>query len=641
MRTYSDAQLNAMKNTEPDRYFYYSHEEMFRKVGINLENGNWEMPLIYDDEVEPSDNKFVRFRRIMESKNGVTMVSTSGNLIRIKAPEFKEEILALSDENAEAHAREVLKPEPEGLGIGFYILRVLSLGFYGGERYKAYKAEKREYEKSKADYAKKEKERKEEFAGYNANLQLKGKKREDVDKYLRSERVDLEVEEVKSGKINSSVQEIRIAVERREAGRANLDFIMGQKKEDAEKVKANLLKEHYLGKEAFEKSNDPKTKNDYIINVDFPKDTKFSEHEIALLGLAATGSLDVQKTAIQYPIPGEDAVMDEKTAEKKAFLNGAKWYNFTDAIFNRQARNASAAAPLFNHAKLAVSDALNKYKDGDYSGLGEILKNGLRQCSRMVMGVDSIQDGSTWVDYCVYAKEMLAMADKDEKLKEAIIKAGFTAQDLKDAITCSNIGVVYERGINAQYKLNNELGLTPEEKVNAATEIVELRALQQMLIKHDNDLHKGSEYKEKVKLLLEEHREKEAERKNLYDNNRKDSPEFKKVLERMNEISLDIGNLPFGYMADYFGYKISFGETLEGLFGSVGSVEKFHNHVCENVNLKDFGNMTGRNIIYKLLPGNADIYVSQIYPKDNELKPEKTLENKKEMQDVKGKVLNA
>ena len=641
MRTYSDAQLNAMKNTEPDRYFYYSHEEMFRNLGINLENGNWEMPLIYDDEYEPSDNKFVRFRRIMESKNGVTMVSTSGNLIRIKAPEFKEEILALSDENAEAHAREVLKPEPEGLGIGFYILRVLSLGFYGGERYKAYKAEKREYEESKADYAKKEKERKEEFAGYNANLQLKGKNRKDVDNYLRSERVDLEAEEAKSGKINSSVSEIRIAVERREAGRANLDFIMGQKKEDAEKVKENLLKEHYLGKEAFEKSNDPKTKNDYIINVDFPKDTKFSEHEIALLGLAATGCLDVQKTAMQYPIPGEDAVMDEKTAEKKAFLNGAKWYNFTDAIFNRQARNASAAAPLFNHAKLAVSDALNKYKDGDYSGLGEILKNGLRQCSRMVMGISSIQDGSTWVDYCVYTKEMLAMADKDEKLKEAIIKAGFTAQDLKDAITCSNIGVVYERGINAQYKLNNELGLTPEEKAAAATEIVELRALQQMFIKHDNDLHKGPEYKEKEKLLLKEHRETQAERRNAYEKYGKDSPELKKIMERMDEISLDIGNLPFGYMADYFGYKISFGETLEGFFGSVGSVEKFHNHVCENVNLKDFGNMTGRNIIYKLLPGNADIYVSQIYPKDNELKPEKKLENKKEMQDVKGKVLNA
>lgn len=641
MRTYSDAQLNAMKNTEPDRYFYYSHEEMFRNLGINLENGNWEMPLIYDDEYEPSDNRFVRFRRIMESKNGVTMVSTSGNLIRIKAPEFKEEILALSDENAEAHAREVLKPEPEGLGIGFYILRVLSLGFYGGERYKAYKAEKRKYEESKADYAKKEKERKEEFAGYNANLQLKGKNRKDVDNYLRSERVDLEAEEAKSQKINSSVSEIRIAVERREAGRANLDFIMGQKKEDAEKVKENLLKEHYLGKEAFEKSNDPNTKKDYILNVDFPKDTKFSEHEIALLGLAATGCLDVQKTAMQYPIPGEDAVMDEKTAEKKAFLNGAKWYNFTDAIFNRQARNASAAAPLFNHAKLAVSDALNKYKDGDYSGLGEILKNGLRQCSRMVMGTSSIQDGSTWVDYCVYTKEMLAMADKDEKLKEAIIKAGFTAQDLKDAITCSNIGVVYERGINAQYKLNNELGLTPEEKAAAATEIVELRALQQMFIKHDNDLHKGPEYKEKEKLLLKEHRETQAERRNAYEKYGKDSPELKKIMERMDEISLDIGNLPFGYMADYFGYKISFGETLEGFFGSVGSVEKFHNHVCENVNLKDFGNMTGRNIIYKLLPGNADIYVSQIYPKDNELKPEKNLENKKEMQDVKGKVLNA
>ncbi len=639
MKTYTDAQLDLMKNADPDRYFYYSREEMFRRVGINLENEDWDLPLVYDYSSDQMDGKFARFVKIMNSKNGVTLVNHSGDLIRIKAPEFKEEILALSDDNAKKIGSKDLKPEPKGLGIGFYILLVLSFGFYGNERLKTYKDEMREYKAAKADFIKREEERKEAFKGYEATLELMGKSPSNVKNYMRDDKIRLNEEEINNKKLNGFVTSIETLFERRAIGYANLDYVMGQKAENAEKVKEILLKNHYLGKNAFERSNVPGERENYLLHVDFPKDTKFSEHEIALFGLAATCCFDVQKASNQYPVPGEKAVMDDAEAEKITVLMGATWYNFTEAIFNRQERNAAAAVPLFNHAKLAVCEALNKSKDGDYSELGEIIKNGLRYCTREVMGTSAVRDVSTWVDYCVYAKEMLAMADRNSELKNAIIDSGFTEQDIRDAIICSNIGDVYERGLNAFNTLSNNSGLTSEEKANAAAEIVELRVIQQMLINHDKELH-GDEYTNTQMALVVKQGELMKAKKKAEEEHGTDSEEYKKCDRECNEVGFELGNLPHGFMAEHFNLKINFGEILERTFGSVGSVDRFHDYVKGCVDFEKFKSMDTRNIITELISDNVKSYVSQVYPQ-KEVKKEKNLENnKKELQNVKGNAMN-
>ncbi len=647
MKTYTDAQLNEMKDNEPYRYFYYSHEEVFRKAGINLENEKWELPLLYENAGDLPDEKFARFYKIMNSENGVTMVSHGGDLVRIKAPEFKEEILANADYNKVAFMHEKPKPEPEGLGIGFYILRIISLGFYGGKRLKAHNAAVREHEESvheyetaKADYEKKEKERQGKFAEHYEKLKRMGKSKDDVKAYMKEDKKKLDAEDAEISKYNKALSEAELARELRVVARNNLDFMMGQKTENAEEVKDYIIRKNYLSESAFVKSDDPEFQKNYLLNVDYPKDTGFSEHEIALFGFAATCCFDVQKASKQYPVPGGKAVMDDEAANKAVIVNGPEWYNFTESVFNRQVRNASAAAPLFNHAKLAACDALNKYKEGDCSKLGELLVNGLRYCSHFIMSVNSIKDDSTWVDDCVYAKEMLALANKDERIKESMVKAGFTDQDFKDANICSNIGDVYERGLNATYSLMTNPDLTPEEKVNAAAEIVELRAVQQMLIQHDSEVHNGPEYTGKIKSLEAELnqclKDEKKARKEFGDN----SPQAKKFREDYSMITANMANMPFGFLSDRIGYKLDYGEMLTGIFGNAGNVDKFHEHVMNNVDLSKFKTMDGKDIIKKLLPGNANSYVSQICPKDKEVKKEKNLENKKEMQDVKGNAMN-
>ena len=646
MKTYTDEQLEIMKKEEPDRYFYYSHENVFRNAGINLENENWEMPLFYENVGDLPDEKFARFRKIMSSENGVTMVSHGSDLVRIKAPEFKEEILANAGYKNVVFRHEKPKHEPESLGIGFYILRVISLGFYGGKRLKAYNEAMREHEESvreynnaKAEYDKKEKERQGKFDEHYEKLKRMGKSKENVEDYMAEDKKKLDAAEEEISKYNKALSDVEIALRFRVVGRNNLDFLMGQKTENAEEVKNHIIRKNYLNESAFIKSDNPELEKNYFINVDYPKNTGFSEHEIALLGFAATCCFDVQKASKQYPVPGGKAVMDDEAAKRAVIVDGAEWYNFTESIFNRQERNATAAAPLFNHAKLAACDALNKYQEGDCSKLGELLVNGLRNCSHFLMSVSSIKDGSAWVDYCVYAKEMLALANKDERIKESMVKSGFTDQDFKDANVCSNIGDVYEKGLNATYSLMTNPDLTPEEKVNAAAEIVELRTVQQMLIQHDGEVHKGPEYTGKMNAFEAELNKCLKDEKRASKEFGENSPQAMKYREDQGVITAQMANMPFGFLSDRLGYKLDYGETLTGIFGNAGNADKFHEHVMKNVDLDKFKTMDGKDIIKKLLPGNANSYILQIYPKNKEVKAQKTNENKKEMQAAKGNVM--
>ncbi len=622
MRTYTDKELEAMKLTEPEKYFFYYNEDEFRRLGIDLNKDNWDLPLVYDETaIDPKADRFKSFYEMMHSENGVRIITPKNDIMCLKAGKEPELITHMTTEVFKGEIKAEPKP-PKGLGFWFYFLRFVTFGGYGDDKLKAYRSKQEEYDKAKATYDRHERSRLDKIKfdtkavemtkEYTDALTKMGKSIEDIKLYMEDIRKDL----LKDKDITDKLSDINDMVIKRTKGHQRLDFLMGPRNgtEAEEKVKQEIIEESYLGEESFRKDKNSENNSKFLIDVNYPADTEFSDHEIALMAFAATCGLDVYKNAIKKPVIGGPDKMSDEAARQDAKNNIGLWYNWTEALFCRKKRNCAGAVPLLNHAKTDTCKALEALKNDDYSKLGEIIKNGLLYTSNFAMSTDTFADNSTWVDYCLYAKEMLSMLDKNPKLKEAVVNAGFTEENFKNAKITANLGELYDKGIDALHKLGSERGLTEEQKKHAIADVIGMR-LSQRLLETDSKRFETLYGKQQAAVGIE--------MMNVHDkNSAKDAKEKNPGQYEANsalykELSGIYNNIGLGYAWPIYNIETKFGECIGTLYDGDNRVQEIHNEILDRVNMDDISKMENHQIIREMLPGNAIKYVKQVYPKDN------------------------
>lgn len=633
MKAYTEYELKQMENDDPKKHFYYSHEMQFRSLGINLESDDWELPLVHDETQAPKEDKFECFYEMMHSEKGVTLVDLKGNLVRLKQPDFQPEVI--SERLGREPKLDVKEPgpAPEGLGFTFYLLRVVTLGIYGGKKYSDYKKavtdhEKAvsDYEKAKASYEEKKRpydERKQKFDEHYKNLESMNKNVEKVKAYTISDKGAFEIEKTQAEQFSSSVNAVASVNMYRQNAHDRLEVLMGPKreanKERDEAVKAKIVEYNYLDKGAFSENPEKGSEKNKVIDVEIPENTGFTDHEIAVLGFAATCDPDIWAKAKSFPVPGGPRVMSDEEAKEKALVDAPSWYNCTEGLFARFIRNATEMTPTLNHSKIAVADALKSYKEGDCTALGKILKEGISCCTKHSMLVQDPKDDSRFVDYCLYVKEMLKMMDKDPKLAEAVKNAGLTEQDINEAKICSNFGEVFEKGVNAKDALLNNHDLTPDEKKSAAADVIGMRLVEKMCNDHFEEFTSAPEYADKINENIELARQKfkEANKIPLEERNGEKGEKYKTLMAEGNRANLATSHLILGYVSEKFGLKQNFGDKLTAVFGKDNSPKEVHDAIEKNVDLDAFKNMSGDRILYELTPSKTQKFLTELAPKED------------------------
>ncbi len=625
MKSYTSKELLEISEKNFQEYFYYSSERKFRELGINLENDNWSLPLVHDatENAPTGASKYACFYEMVHSEKGISLVDHEGNLVHIGKPDFKPEIIARVPGKEPKFAKKEPGSAPKGLGFSFYLLRVLTLGIYGRKQYSDYKAsveahqrEVSEYEEAKAEFELKElnpyKEKVRLFNEHYKSLELMGKNIEDVKQYRMDDISDFKKEDEEMNAYDRSISATESAVTLRENARRRLDFLMGPaneaNREKDEKTKEHMIRKSFLPKESFDGTYEQKQYN--IMNVEYPKQNVFSDHEIALLGFAATCDVDIWTKAISHPIPGEEPVKSDIEAREEAIDKGGAWYNYTEALFTRSQRDSKPFVPTLNHSKLALADALKDMNNGDYTALGKIIRSGISCCTRSNMVVDNPDDGSTFVDYSFYVKEMLELLDKNPELEKAARNAGLTDEELDEARVNANMGETFERGVDAKYKLMYTPDITAEEKKEAIADIIGMRLTQQLLAKNSKEYTEGplkkikSECEEKIDELTAQCDAVSADNAAIYD-------QIGVYSNKMTTASL-------GYMAEYFGLKPSFDEDMMGVFKGKNRPQEIHDYICKNVKLDELVSLSPNRLLHELIPFHSGKYISQMYPKKHE-----------------------
>jgi len=134
---------------------------------------------------------------------------------------------------------------------------------------------------------------------------------------------------------------------------------------------------------------------------------------------------------------------DEKTGkktEKKPFSEDEalllatdfpSMHYTTDVIAKnpRDGVGTSFAEPVMEPARQLTAKALNDYKAGDPTALGEIISHGIRQVSSVIAAKDSIP-GESYKGQMIYAGRLVEMLDADPALKQAAINAGMQETDM-------------------------------------------------------------------------------------------------------------------------------------------------------------------------------------------------------------------
>ena len=654
MKAYTKYELEQIKNEDPNKYFYYSNEVKFRKLGINLESNDWELPLVHDttetspiddpEKKDPLRDRFACFNEMMHSEKGVTLVDLEGNLIHLQKPDFNPEVIAKRLGNEPKFELQEPGPAPEGLGFTFYLLRILTAGFYGREQYRKYKEAVRiheeaviNYESGKAKFEQEKMnpylERKQKFDEHYKELGLMGKDVEKVKAYTISDKSAFEIEDQQASEYATLVKDVAFINEKRKGARDRLEFLMGPKraenKERDEAIKDKIIKECYLEKHCFEAEGG--SEKNKLRDVEYPEDTGFTDHEIALLGFAATCSPDIWAKVEAYPIPGGPRVMSDEQAKEEAIENAPLWYNYTEAIFARYTRNSTGMVPYINHSKIAVADALKDYKNGDCTALGKILKEAINCCTKHTMLLQDPKDDSRFVDYCLYTKEMLQLMNKNEKLAEAVKNAGLSQEELDEAKISCNFGEVFERGVNAKDALLNNHNLTADEKMNAAADVIGMRLVQKMCNDHFQEFTNADAYTERLDYYLKLGKAK-IDEANEIPFEKRGGEEFKALMEESTKATFATSQLTLGYVSEHYGLKHEFGNEITKVFGDDNSPKEIHDAIVKNVNLDGLKNMSGDRILFELTPSKSQKFLTELAPKEgkavkNVAEKQKVMEN--------------
>ncbi len=616
MGKYTDQQLQEMQKTNPMQYFYYSQEDAFNNIGIDLDSDNWELPIYHQAGPQGTRDKYAYFYAIANSQVGATVLDPSGNLVNISNTKIKT---VAQDPGKQPEFNGTKPgPAPREPSRWLRILNTITFGRYGAKALAQYaqavekhqkQAEKYNREREKferttlADY----KERVEARENYRANLKRIGKNLDAVDAALADH-----AEATKRLKaINSEKFSVRSIVEHRAHGRERLDFLMGRRLDARknEKAKQDAIEDKILSSYVF----DPKSGEKALMDIKLPECKAFSNHEIALLGLAA---FSTEKNLVEtpvHPIPGTN-IEDKRTqAEKDRDLS--KWYIRGEALFTRQRREISHAIPWVNNARADLAEALESYNKGQKSPLAAILVEGLRRCTQHVMFQDSVRDSNTLADYAVYAGEMLDIVDRDEELRVNMFGNGFTKKDYRAACICRNIGQVWDRGIDAMATLADNHELTADQKADAIVDIIGLRVTQSMLFTHGVEIANSDQYVSKINASVAQANQVQQQMSKIANcaADRK-KPEYLELYSKFLEYNGVATQLQSGSLHNKLGLSIDFGDKIDGMYGDNGRPEELRNLIKSKIDVKKLAALSNDELLMELTSKNSKKYVEEVLP---------------------------
>ena len=648
MKTFNDAQLEKMRTEEPDRYFYYSHEEQYKELGINLDNKNWELPLYHYAGKRNGKNKFQYFREIVDSPTGATILAHDGRLVNV-THDCKIEELCKPVGREPVFQHDEPLPAPAPLGFWFNVLHFITRGRYGANRYAQYQLELNEHNSQvqKLEEDRREWEQKvynpyqrrvQMVAEYRNGLTQLDKKPEEAKAYMAEDKKRYNKEKKLADDLALQKSHVNTAVHLRERGIARLDYLMGPHRgtEREALTKKQLLEdEHTLRSYCFDGiGTSENNETERIMDIEYPQCQTFSDHEIALLGFADMCSTKFINKTHSHPIPGSAEVPDNRSDFQK-FVDQGSWYNITESLFTRQQRDSTAGVPWLNNARADVATALEKYNNGDMTAVAEMLKNGMRWCSHHVMYQTSTTDTNTLADYALYAGEMLDMVNRNPTLRKAVLSAGATLQDLRDAEICGNIGKVWDSGINAMADLKNNPNMSPDQKADAIVHIIGLRMTQDLLFKNSDTIKNSSEYDAAFNTALSEYQKADADRMNMSAEDRKDPQKTEAVATRVTLANNKLALFSYGFLFDQLGIQLSFGKVIEEVYSGDNGPKNMHDTIRSQLDLVTLSQRSNDEILTEMLPQNAAQYIKKVVSKDS-LQPQqpavKTTQLKKQNQ---------
>ena len=643
MGKYNDQQLQEMQKTDPMKYFYYSNEDTFNKLGIDLDSDNWELPLYHQAGPQGTRDKYTYFHDIVTAPGGATVFDPARGIVNVVNAKTK----TVADEPGKKPEFKGVAPDPAPPAPSRWLkfLNIITFGLYGAAVLAQYAQAVEEHQKQTEKYNKdlekfenttlpKYEERVKAREDYRSNLQKMGKNLDEVDAAI-AEHAEIAN---RMEPINSKKSEIRRAVKLRAHGRDRLDFLMGHRLDAKknEQVKQDAIEDGILLSRVFAPEA-PKVAEEVLMDIKLPECKDFSNHEIALLGLAA---FSTEKNLVEtpaHPIPGRGDVEDKRTqAEKNE--DYSMWYIRGEALFTRQRREISHSIPWVNNARADLASALKSYNAGQKSPLASILTEGLRMCTHHVMFQESVLDSNTLADYATYAGELLDIVDRNEALRLSMYGNGFTKQDYRDACICRNIGKVWDRGIDAMANLADNPKLTAEQKTDAIVDIIGLRVTQSMIYKHALEISNSEQYTTKISNSLAQVAQTQKEiSKMLHSPADKKTPEYIALNSKLKAYSGVAAQLQSGAMHNKFGLSIDFGDKIDGMYGDNGRPEELRNLIKSKIDVNKLATLSNDDILMELTPQNSKKYVEKVFPQ----KQKQSTMNQPAPSKQAGKVLGA
>ena len=628
MGKYSQEQLEAMKVDEPEKYFYYSREDEYRELGIDLDRDDWDTPIYHRAREQDGRDKFKYFYDMACSASGATLITPDRRIVNITQDGIYE--FARDFDFPPIFKGEEPNDPPEPLGFWFWAAHYLSFGFYGKDRANQYRNERDTHNAQVKRYN-------DEMAEFNETqlgpFQIRAQKLEDLRNSLRDIGKDPDaceayverIHDARTAAQRQAEEELKFlrhnaefATTQRTLGVNRLEYLLGTRSDPAKnaQTRQEIIENRTFRKYVFGMEDDfPPDPNNVLMDIELPKCNAFSEHEIALIGFGAICSNKIIDEAYCHPIPGRDAIED-KRSEGEKIGEHSSWYNYTEALFTRKQRDITSSVPWVNNARSALAKALEKYNAGDKSDVAGMLAAGIKRCSNHLMFQLSVSDTHTLADYAIYTRQMLDMLKRDEDLRNKAFAAGLTDQDMKNAAITANIGIVWDRGIDAMSELINNHDMTAEQKTDAVVDIIGLRITQSMLKAHGDEIESSKAYKDLYSKTVNDIGRLGAELSQYPEEEKANKPdEYQALAKELAAANQMVSVLQCSDMFGVIGLDISFGNNIEGMFYGQNRPEELRNVIRTKLKPEELGALPSEKILLEMAPKNAKKYVDAFFPK--------------------------
>lgn len=635
MGRYTNIELEEMKKTEPERAFYFSHEDEFMQMGIDLTLDGWDSVLQTSMVPSPDENRYAFFMRSLRD-GGITVLDDKNNLRKLQYDDTKKDPLVvteLKDSNEKIRSytgdrpQEPKRPERPHLGFGTRLLQLITIGIYRPKALKEYDnnmqkfgKDLKSYEKAMENY----KEAEEAFRNeeekrcraktyalkeYEKTLDERGKTQEMRNDYRKA----LEAHAEEYGKIKGEKESLETLFRKRDLGRERLDLVFGPNmtSDNANEMIDRCDKASVIDKESLKA----------IKTFDMPEKCPFNEHEIALLGYCATCNSAVNVKAAMQPDPNKPPVKNEMSENEKIHKDGL-WYNFIDGIITRIPREAANAVPLINYAKTDAMNAIEKYMNGDSKDLGKIICDGIRRSVAQTVMPEFIKDDSSFPDYGHICGELLQLMDKNKKLYDAAIEAGLTQEYIKAAKVSANIAKVCDKGLTAQHDLTSMKDLTYEQKLSATADVAAMRLTQKMMAKRHSDITASPEYQKRFEEVgmasvaaQNELKQANKARKKAEEEKAPNLAELENTCKLKKDAhkwaNAALYTLSMGYVLEKFGVNIMPDQQMQTL-SLDNSPQGLHDMYVKNDTFQKLAKQPSSQLFQEMAQTNADKYLKAV-----------------------------